>query len=174
MGLFMFTARINSLIHMKLNTEYKLQKITKKLMDVQQYAAMVGKGEISIGDLLRSPSSMMGRSLGYFAWAHNNSLQYMQQNTPYMQQMYAQQMQQQNQMQQQQMMNFIQRSLYIQGRERMKEIETRNLNEEEKRITYEKEKCETLLSEINEELKSAKEARKQGIQDLAPHYTGLG
>ena len=99
MGLFMFTARINSLIHMKLNTEYKLQKITKKLMDVQQYAAMVGKGEISIGDLLRSPSSMMGRTLGYFAWAHNNSLQYMQQNTPYMQQMYAQQMQQQNQIQ---------------------------------------------------------------------------
>ena len=84
MGLFMFTARINSLIHMKLNTEYKLQKITKKLMDVQQYAAMVGKGEISIGDLLSSPSSMMGRSLGYFAWAHNNSLQYMQQNAPYM------------------------------------------------------------------------------------------
>ena len=91
-----------------------------------------------------------------------------------MQQMYAQQMQQQNQMQQQQMMNLIQRSLYIQGRERMKEIETRNLNEEEKRITYEKEKCETLLSEINEEVKSAREARKQGIQDLAPHYTGLG
>ena len=48
------------------------------------------------------------------------------------------------------------------------------INEEEKRITYEKEKCETLLSEINEELKSARDARKQGIQDLAPHYTGLG
>ena len=47
-------------------------------------------------------------------------------------------------------------------------------SEEEKRITYEKEKCETLLSEINEELKSARDARKQGIQDLAPHYTGLG
>ena len=49
-----------------------------------------------------------------------------------------------------------------------------NIDEEEKRITYEKEKCETLLSEINEELKSAREARKQGIQDLTPHYTGLG
>ena len=103
MGIFMFSARVNNLIHLQLNTEYRLQKLTKKLMDVQQYASMVGKGSVSIGDLLNAPSSMMGRTLGYLSWAHNNSLQYMQQNAPYMQQMYAQQMQQQNQQQQMQM-----------------------------------------------------------------------
>ncbi len=170
MGIFMFSARVNNLIHLQLNTEYRLQKLTKKLMDVQQYASMVGKGSVSIGDLLNAPSSMMGRTLGYLSWAHNNSLQYMQQNAPYMQQMYAQQMQQQNQQQQMQMQNYIQRMLYMQGRERMAQIEAKNLNEQEKQIAYEKEKCEVQLAEIKQELKAAKEARDQGIKDMAPKY----
>ena len=114
---------------------------------------------------------MMGRTMNYLAFAHNSSMQYMQQNLPLMQQMYQQQMaQQQNPQQQQMMQNYMMKMLYMQGRDRAAQIEAKNLNMEEQRIAQEKEKLETQLAEVNQELKSAKEARDQGIKDMAPKY----
>lgn len=172
MGILIFTARVHDLIYQKSNIEYRLSKLTKRLRDVQQYAATISNGGISIGDLLNSPGSMMGRTMNYLGFAHNSALQYMQQNAPYMQQMYMQQMGQQQNAQQQQMMNqYIMRQLYQQGRERAMQVETRNLKQEEERLAQEKEKLETLGKEIEAELKSAKDARDQGIKDMAPKYT---
>ena len=171
MGILIFTARVHDLIYQKSNIEYRLMKLTKKLRDMQQYAATVGNGSVSIGDLLNSPGSMMGRTMNYLAFAHNSSMQYMQQNLPLMQQMYQQQMaQQQNPQQQQMMQNYMMKMLYMQGRDRSAQIEAKNLNMEEQRIAQEKEKLETQLAEVNQELKSAKEARDQGIKDMAPKY----
>ena len=171
MGILIFTARVHDLIYQKSNIEYRLTKLTKKLRDMQQYAATVGNGSVSIGDLLNSPGSMMGRTMNYLSFAHNSSMQYMQQNLPLMQQMYQQQMaQQQNPQQQQMMQNYMMKMLYMQGRDRAAQIEAKNLNMEEKRIAQEKEKLETQLAEVNQELKSAKEARDQGIKDMAPKY----
>lgn len=171
MGILIFTARVRDLIYQKSNIEYRLTKLTKKLRDMQQYAATVGNGSVSIGDLLNSPGSMMGRTMNYLAFAHNSSMQYMQQNLPLMQQMYQQQMaQQQNPQQQQMMQNYMMKMLYMQGRDRAAQIEAKNLNMEEQRIAQEKEKLETQLAEVNQELKSAKEARDQGIKDMAPKY----
>ena len=169
MGILIFTARVHDLIYQKSNIEYRLTKLTKKLRDMQQYAATVGNGSVSIGDLLNSPGSMMGRTMNYLAFAHNSSMQYMQQNLPLMQQMYQQQMaQQQNPQQQQMMQNYMMKMLYMQGRDRAAQIEAKNLNMEEQRIAQEK--LETQLAEVNQELKSAKEARDQGIKDMAPKY----
>ena len=171
MGILIFTARVHDLIYQKSNIEYRLTKLTKKLRDMQQYAATVGNGSVSIGDLLNSPGSMMGRTMNYLAFAHNSSMQYMQQNLPLMQQMYQQQMaQQQNPQQQQMMQNYMMKMLYMQGRDRAAQIEAKNLNMEEQRIAQENEKLETQLAEVNQELKSAKEARDQGIKDMAPKY----
>ena len=171
MGILIFTARVHDLIYQKSNIEYRLTKLTKKLRDMQQYAATVGNGSVSIGDLLNSPGSMMGRTMNYLAFAHNSSMQYMQQNLPLMQQMYQQQMaQQQNPQQQQMMQNYMMKMLYMQGRDRAAQIEAKNLNMEEQRIAQEKEKLETQLAEVNQELKSDKEARDQGIKDMAPKY----
>ena len=171
MGILIFTARGHDLIYQKSNIEYRLTKLTKKLRDMQQYAATVGNGSVSIGDLLNSPGSMMGRTMNYLSFAHNSSMQYMQQNLPLMQQMYQQQMaQQQNPQQQQMMQNYMMKMLYMQGRDRAAQIEAKNLNMEEQRIAQEKEKLETQLAEVNQELKSAKEARDQGIKDMAPKY----
>lgn len=170
MGILIFTARVHDLIYQKSNIEYRLTKLTKKLRDMQQYAATVGNGSVSIGDLLNSPGSMMGRTMNYLAFAHNSSMQYMQQNLPLMQQMYQQQMAQQQNPQQQMMQNYMMKMLYMQGRDRAAQIEAKNLNMEEQRIAQEKEKLETQLAEVNQELKSAKEARDQGIKDMAPKY----
>ena len=77
MGILMFTARVHDLIYQKSNVEYRLIKLTKKLRDLQQYAATISSGGISIGEMLNTPGSMMGRTMNYLAFAHNSSLQYM-------------------------------------------------------------------------------------------------
>ena len=51
------------------------------------------------------------------------------------------------------------------------QVETKNLKVEEERLAQEKEKLEALGKEIAAELQSAKEARDQGIKDMAPKYT---
>ena len=113
MGILIFTARVHDLIFQKSNLEYRLSKLTKKLRDVQQYAATVGNGSISIGDLFEFTEFNDGQN-NELIWhfAHNSSLQYMQQNLPYMQQMWQQQMQgqQQNAQQAQQMQNYMMRT----------------------------------------------------------------
>ena len=172
MGFLIFTARVHDLIHQKHEVEYKMAKLTKKIKEMQQYSTLVANGGVTIGDLLNTPGSMMNRSMNYLAYAHNSSLQYMQQNAPMMQQMYMQQLgAQQNAEQQQYMNNYIMRSLYTQGRDRAAQIETRNLKEEETRLMNEKEQLETLHQEITQELQSAREARNQDIKDMKPNYT---
>lgn len=174
MGILMFTARVHDLMHQKHAIQYKLAKITKKIRDLQQYASLVGNGSISIGELLAAPGTMMGRTMNYLNFAHNSSMQYMQQNAPYMLQMYNQQMAasgQQNPQQMAMMQNYIMRSLYTQARERARQIEEKNLNAEEERLQQEKEKLQTLHDEVAQELKSAREARDADIKDMAPKYT---
>ncbi len=172
MGFLIFTARVHDLIHQKSDNEYRLSKLFKKKRDLQQYAATVANGGISIGDLLNSPGTMMGRTMNYLGFAHNSALAYMNQNAPYMQQMYMNQMGQgQNAQQQQQMQEYIMRQLYQQGRERAMQVETRNLKLEEDRLAQEIEKLQALQSSIAEELQEAKAARNQGIKDMAPKYT---
>ena len=172
MGFLMCTARVHDLIRQKSDVQYKLLKISKKLRDLQQYASMVGNGQISIGDLLASPGSTMSRSMAYMGYAHNTVMQYMQANAPAMQMMYQQQMGGvQNPQQAQMMQNYIMRQLYIQGREMAAQQETKNLKVEEEKLEDEKEKLTTLQEEIAQELKAAREARDQDIKDMAPKYT---
>ncbi len=173
MGILIFTARIHDLIHQKYELEYKLAKLTKKTREMAQYSSLVANGGITIGNLLSTPGSMMGRSMNYLAYAHNSAMQYMQQNAPMMQQMYMQQMGvQQNPQQQQYMNNYIMRSLYIQGRDMAAQIETKNLKEEEEKMASQKAQLEAGIAAINAELESTKKARSEDAQNWKPNYTG--
>lgn len=173
MGILVCTARLHDLCRRKNDIQYKLLKISKKLRDLQQYASMVGNGNISIGDLLSSPGSMMGRSMAYIGYAHNTALQYMQMNAPMMRMMYQQQMGGvvQNPQQIQMMENYIMRTLYIQGREQAAQEEAKNLKVEEGKMAQEKDTLETLLAEISEEIKAVKQARDEDVKAFAPRYT---
>ena len=173
MGILMFNARVHDLIYQKSNIQYRLQKITKKLMDLQQYSALIGSGEVRPETLAGLPSSMFGRALGYLATANNSAYAYMQQTAPAIQQMWMQQQpnQQQSAQQQQMMSVFIMQQLYQQGRDKALQVETKLLKVDEQKLTQEKEKLETLHASIEAELKAAKEARNKGIQDMAPKYT---
>lgn len=173
MGILMFTARVHDLMFQKSRIQMNLAKISKRIRDLQQYASMVSNGGVSIGQLLSAPGTMMGRTMAYLAYAHNSSMQYMQQNAPMMMQMYGQQIAAsgaQNPQQAQQLQNYIMRALYTQGRERAAQVEEKNLHAEEGRLNQEKAKQETLLQEITAELKAAKEARDKDIEMFAPKY----
>jgi hypothetical protein len=168
----MFNARVHDLIYQKSNIQYRLQKITKKLMDFQQYSALIGSGEVRPETLAALPGSMFGRALGYLSNANNSALAYANQTAPAINQMWIQQNPTQQNPQQQQMMSvFIMQQLYQQGRDKALQIETKLLKVEEEKLTQEKEKLETLAQSIEAELKAAKDARNKGIQDMAPKYT---
>jgi len=175
MAFLIFAARVHDLLKQKSDIQYKLNKISTKLRHLQEYAATIGNGSISIGDLLRCPGTMMGRAVGYLSYANASAMQYMQANAPMMTMMFQQQNagMMQNPQQAAMMQNYIMRTLYSQGRELVKQQEEKNLKVEEGKIAAEKESLQTQLQEITEEIKAAKEARDQGIKDLAPKYTGV-
>lgn len=172
MGIFTFNARVHALMYQKSNIEYRLMKLTKKLQSLQQYSALIANGGIQIGDLLSSPGVNMGRTMNYLAWAHNNSLLYMQQNAPQAIQWYQSQMGRTQSPENNAMMqNWIMLQFYQQGRDRAMQIETRNLKVEEDKIAQEKERLEAQGKSVEAELKAAKEGRDQAIKDMAPKYT---
>lgn len=172
MGIFTFTARVHSLLYQKSDIAYRMQKLTARMRTLQQYAALIANGGVSIGDLLGSSGSNMGRMMNYLAWAHNNSLLYMQQNAPQAIAWYQNQVgNSQSPANMQKMQRWIMIQLYQQGRDKAMQIETRNLKIEQDRLTQEKERLEALGQSVEAELKSAKEARDQAIKDMAPRYT---
>ena len=83
MCILMFNARVHDLIYQKSNIQYRLQKITKKLMDFQQYSALIGSGEVSPETLSALPNSMFGRAYNYLLNANNSAYAYMQQTAPH-------------------------------------------------------------------------------------------
>lgn len=175
MGILMFTARIHDLMYRKHDIEYRMTKLQKRIRDLQKYSTMIGKGQITIGDLLSQPASTMGRSMQYLAFAHNSAMQYVNQNAPYWQQFYMQQQGGiQSPEQQQMMQNWIMKQLYIQAREQAKQVEEKNLNDMEEELKAEKDKLQTENDEIDAELKATKSARDAEIKDWAPKYTGSG
>ncbi len=176
MAFLIFAARVHDLLKQRSDIQYKLNKISRKLRHLQEYAATIGNGEVSIGDLLRCPGTMMGRAIGYLTIANATAMQYMNANAPMMNMMYQQQYaaaMQNNPQQAMMMQNYIMNSLYAQGRELAKQQEEKNLKVEESKISQEKESLQTQLQEVNDELKAAREARNEGIKDMAPKYTGV-
>ena len=98
MCFLMFNARVHDLIYQKSNIQYRLHKITRKLMDLQQYSSLIANGEIRPETLSAIPGSMLGRTLNYLTTANNSATAYMHQTAPYVQQMWTQQNPQQQQM----------------------------------------------------------------------------
>lgn len=172
MAFLMFQARLHDLLKQRSDVQYKLMKISRKLQHLQEYASIVGNGQISIGDMLKCPGSMMNRAFGYTMYANAMAMQYVQANAPMMTMMYQQQYggMMQNPAQAKNLQDFVINSLFAQAREMVKQQEEKNLKVEEGKIAQEKDILKTELDMINEEIKSTKEARDQGIKDLAPKY----
>ncbi len=178
MGLLMFSARVHDLMRRKSNIEYRLTQLTRKLSDLQDYATYVGncaEGNFDIGEALALPGSTLGRVMGHAGRVYNESMAYANANAPYYQQMWMQQYGGNLDTNSQQMMNnYIMGQLYTDAADKMTQKEVRRLKREEEKMKNEKEQQETLLKEVEQELQSARQARDNGIKEMAPKYVAGG
>lgn len=146
--------------------------LTRKLSDMQQYAANIADGSVSMSDMMNTPSSMFGRQMMYMQYAHNGALFGAQQKMAMMQPQIAMQMQQMQDPNYQAMyQQWIFKSLYDQERERMGKQETKLLNEQEKQIQAEKAKLETQLKLLDQELEACKQGEDAAGKQWKPEYT---
>ena len=159
-------------MHRKNDLNYRLMNLTRKLSDLQQYAANIADGSVSMSDMMNTPSSMFGRQMMYMQYAHNGALFGAQQKMAMMQPQIAMQMQQmQDPNYQAKYQQWIFKRLYDQERERMGKQETKLLNEQEKQIQAEKAKLETQLKLLDQELEACKQGEDAAIKQWKPEYT---
>ena len=160
------------LIRQQNEKNYRLTQLTTKLSDLQRYASSIGDGNISMSDMMNTPSSMFGRQMMYMQYAHNGALFGAQQKMAMMQPQIAMQMQQMQDPNYQAMyQQWIFKSLYDQERERMGKQETKLLNEQEKQIQAEKAKLETQLKLLDQELEACKQGEDAAVKQWKPEYT---
>ena len=172
MSLLIFAYRKLDIMHRKNDLNYRLMNLTRKLSDMQQYAANIADGSVSMSDMMNTPSSMFGRQMMYMQYAHNGALFGAQQKMAMMQPQIAMQMQQMQDPNYQVMyQQWIFKSLYDQERERMGKQETKLLNEQEKQIQAEKAKLETQLKLLDQELEACKQGEDAAVKQWKPEYT---
>ena len=171
MGLLIFAYRKLDIIHRKNELQYRLMNLTRKLSDLQQYAANIADGSVSMNDMMNTPSSMFGRQMMFMQYAHNGALFSAQQKFGMMQPMIAMQMQQMQDPNMQMMyQQWIFKNLYDQERERMGKQEAKLLNEQEKQIQQEKVKLETQLKLLEQEYEACKQGEENEIKMWKPEY----
>ena len=172
MAILMFIARKHDLISQQYKYQARLQELTRKLSDMQQYAANIADGSVSMFDMMNTPASMFGRTMMYMTYSHNMAVQNEQMKFMNLQPVIAHQMMQMDPTSQMMYKQWIQQSLYKQERERMAKIEAKLMNQQEQEIMQEKQKIEAQLKMIEQELESVKQAEEAGIKAFAPKYTG--
>lgn len=171
MSLLIFAYRKLDIMRRKSDLNYRLMNLTRKLSDLQQYAANIADGSVSMHDMMNTPGSMFGRQLMYMQYAHNGAIFGAQQKMAMMQpQIMAQMQQMPNPAYQQMYQQWIFKSLYDQERERMGKQEQKLLNEQEKQIQAEKAKIETQLKLLDQEYQACKEGEDKAVEQFKPSY----
>jgi len=172
MSLLIFAYRKLDIMRQKSDLNYRLMTITQKLTDLQQYAANIADGSVSMSDMMNTPGSMFGRQLMYMNYAHNAAIFGAQQQMQMMGPQIQMQMGQMGNPQYQQMyQNWIFNSLYEQQKQLIGKQEQKLLNEQEKQIQAEKAKIETQVKMLDQELESIKQGEDKAIQNWKPQYT---
>ena len=172
MSLLIFAYRKLDIIRQKSDLNFRLMQITQKLSDLQQYAANIADGSVSMSDMMNTPGSMFGRQLMYMNYAHNMALFGAQQQMAMMGPQIQMQMSQMgNPAYMQMYQNWIFKSLYDQQRQMVGKQEQKLLNEQEKHIQAEKQKIETQLKMLEQEYESVKQGEDAAVKQWKPEYT---
>lgn len=172
MSLLIFAYRKLDIQTRKNDLNYRLMTLTRKLEDLQQYAANIADGSISMSDMMNTPGSMFQRQAMFMQYAHNGAIFGANQKFQMMQPQIAMQMQQiQDPNMQAMYQQWIYKNLYDQERERMNKQETKLLNEQEKQIQNEKAKIETQIKLLDQEYNACKEGENKAIEQWKPEYT---
>lgn len=172
MSFLIFAYRKLDIQSRKSDLNYRLMNLTRKLSDLQQYAANIGDGSVSMSDMMNTPGSMFNRQLMFMQYSHNAALFGANQQMQMMQPQIMMQMQQMQDPNMQAMyQNWIFKSLYNQQREQIGKQEAKLLNEQEKQIQAEKAKIETQLKLLDQEYEACKEAETKGAEQMKPSFT---
>ena len=173
MAILIFTARKLAIVNQQHQLQYRLLNLTRKLSDLQQYAANISDGSISMHDMMNTPASMFNRQMMFMMYSHNASIFGAQQQMGQMAPMIQQQMMQMPDPNAQAMyQQWIFQSLYKQQREMASKQESALLNQQEKQIIEEKTKIETQLKMLEQELEAVKKGEQEGIKQFQPNYVG--
>ena len=170
MSLLIFGFRKIDIIRQKNDLNYRLMQVTKKLSDLQQYAANIGDGSVSMFDMMNTPASMFNRQMMFSIYSHNMALAGAQQNFMMMQPMMNMQMQQMDPNAQALYQQWVFQNLYKQQKERINKVEQKLLNQQETQIQQEKAKIESQLKMLDQELQSVSEAENKAIENWKPNY----
>lgn len=161
--------RIRQLIQQRSDRKYRLQKLNIELNDLKSYGQNIADGGISIGEMMRTPTSMYTRQLNYMNWAaqysETNATNQMQQlmATPYYQNMMAQQTDPNVQQSYQKM---LYESFYKQAQAQFSKYEVSLIHEKERAMEEERQTIQEEISAIEGEMSKAKEEVSKGIQDF--------
>ena len=170
MSLLILGFRKIDIIRQKNDLNYRLMQVTKKLSDLQQYAANIGDGSVSMFDMMNTPASMFNRQMMFSIYSHNMALAGAQQNFMMMQPMMNMQMQQMDPNAQAMYQQWVFQNLYKQQKERINKVEQKLLNQQETQIQQEKAKIESQLKMLDQELQSVSEAENKAIENWKPNY----
>lgn len=173
MSLLMLHRRRLSIIHQKYAINARLNEMNQKLQDLQQYAANIADGSVSISDMANTPASMFNRTMMFMTYAHNGALMAANNNVQQFMMLpnvQAQMAQMQDPNQQQMYQQWIFKNLYQQEREKVAKQEGKLLNEQEKEMQKEKAKLETQLKMLEAELEGVQQGEKDSIKNWKPEY----
>lgn len=149
---------------------FRLMNLTRKLEDLQQYAANIADGSVSMNDMMNTPSSMFGRQMMYMQYSHNSSIMSAQQQYGMLQPQLAMQMQQMDPNSQMMYQQWVFKNLYQQQRERAGKMETKLLNQQEEEIQKEKAKLETQLKLLDQEYEACKQGEEKAAEMFKPNF----
>lgn len=169
MCLFLILTRKFQLIRLKYDVNSKIMNITRKIGDLQRYAANIADGKISSKEMYDVPSKLFGRQSIFQQYAHNRSLQMANMQMGMMAPMMAMQMQAMNPQYQALYQQNMFMNLYKEARQQAAEEEKKLLNEQEKELVLEKEKLQALAQEYDVELKSLREAEPRAYEIVKPN-----
>ena len=170
MSLLIFGFQRACLIRQRNDLSFQMMQLTKQMTDLQQYAANIADGEVSMYDMVNTPASMFNRQLMFSMYSHNMALQGANQNFMMMSPVINMQMQQIAPNNQAMYQNWIFNNLYKQQKEKINKYEQKMLNEQETVMQQKKARLETQLKMVEQELESVKEAEEKAIESWRPQY----
>lgn len=161
--------RIRQLIQQRSDRKYRLQKLNMEINDLKTYGQNIADGGISIGEMLKTPTSMYSRQLIYMdtaaQYSQTSAVNQMQQlmATPYYQNLMAQQTDPNVQQSYQKM---LYDSFYKQAQSQFSKYEASLIHEKERAMEEEREDLKEEIAAIEGELSSTKQDVNKGIQDF--------
>lgn len=161
--------RISQLIQRRSDYNHRLQTLNMELQDLKRYGESIADGGISIGEMMKTPTSMFNRQLIYMNRASefsqlsaSNQMNALM-NTPYYQQMMAKYPDPQVQQSYKAMMY---KSFYQQAQNQFSKYEASMIHEKERAMEEEQQTLKEDLEAIKSEIEGLKQNVSQDIQSF--------